>query len=52
MHPKCRVPFAKFSYWSKHHVYIITDPGVIIIFVYNRFDQKSRNSKYLRLSFA
>ena len=24
----------------------------MIIFVYNRFDQKSGNSKYLRLSFA
>ena len=41
----------KFSYWSKFHVNIFTGSRIIIMFVYKEFDEKSRNCKYLRLSF-
>ena len=47
-----RVSRVKFSYWSRFHVNIITGSGVITIFVYRGFDQKSGNWKYLRLSFV
>ena len=42
--------FAKFSYWSKFHV--TTGSGVMTIFVYEEFDQESRNWKHSRLSLA
>ena len=31
---RCRVPLVKFSWWSKFHIVIITNSGVMTIFVY------------------
>ena len=42
--------FSKFSYWSKFHV--TTGSGVMTIFVYEEFDQESRNWKHSRLRLA
>ena len=39
----CRVSFVKFSYWSKFHVNIMADSGVMTVFVYKRL---TRNRKY------
>ena len=42
----------KLSYWTKFHVNIITDSGVVTIFFYMGFDQKSGIRKYPHLNFA
>ena len=47
-----RVSFVKFSYWLKFHVSINTGSGVMTIFDYKGFSQKSGNGKYPYLSFA
>ena len=49
----CRhVSLVKCSYWSRFHVNIITGSGVITIFVYDGFDQKSENWKKTLMSFV
>ena len=45
------ISFVKNNYWSKLYASIITLSGVLTIFVYIGFDQKSWKLKYFRLSF-
>ena len=49
IYQRCRVFLVKFSNWSNFYVNIMISSGVVIIFVYKRFEQKSGNWKYPRL---
>ena len=37
-----QISFLKFRQWSKFHVNVISVFGVMIIFIYNEFDQKNK----------